>query len=100
MTLEELLKNKRKEILKIAKKYGALDVRVFGSVGRGTAGKDSDVDLLVELDAEVSALGVGGIQYEVQQLLGVHVDVIPTFALSQIEDKEFAQRIEQEAVAL
>lgn len=100
MTLEELLKDKREEILKIAKKFGAVEVRVFGSVGRGTAKKDSDVDLLIKLGEEVSVLGVGGIQYEVQELLGVSVDVIPTFALSQIKDKEFVQRIQQDAVAL
>ncbi len=49
-TVEELLTSKRDEILRIAPKYGASKVRVFGSVARGEAGAESDVDLLVELE--------------------------------------------------
>ncbi|MGO9271543.1 MAG: nucleotidyltransferase family protein, partial [Terriglobia bacterium] len=46
MTAEELLKEKREKILSIAAKHGARNVRVFGSVVRGEAGEDSDIDFL------------------------------------------------------
>ena len=52
MSLDELLKTKRDEILKVAAKYGASNVRVFGSVARGEEGPDSDIDLLVVMDFE------------------------------------------------
>jgi predicted nucleotidyltransferase len=55
---------------------------------------------LIELDEEASMLGVGGFQYETQMLLGIEVDVIPTFVLSMIEDQEFAQTIQSEAISL
>jgi len=50
--------------------------------------------------ADASALGVGGFQYDAQQLLGIHVDVVPTFALSRQKDEDFVKTIEAEAVAL
>ena len=56
MGIEQLLKTYREEILRIAAKHGAYNVRVFGSVARGEAGLDSDVDFLVELEAQRSLL--------------------------------------------
>lgn len=56
MNLERLLKEKREEILRIAAKHGARNVRVFGSVARGEAGEGSDVDLLVEFEPGRSLL--------------------------------------------
>ncbi len=50
MTAEERLREKREEILHIAAKYGARNVRVFGSLARGEADERSDVDFLVEMD--------------------------------------------------
>jgi predicted nucleotidyltransferase len=50
MTLETLLNAKRDEILHICAKYGARNVRVFGSVARGEADEQSDIDFLVELE--------------------------------------------------
>jgi predicted nucleotidyltransferase len=51
MGIDELLREKREEILRIAAKHGAYNVRVFGSVARGEARADSDVDFLVEIEA-------------------------------------------------
>ena len=51
MGIDELLKDRREDILRIAAQHGARNVRVFGSVARGDARPDSDVDLLVELEA-------------------------------------------------
>jgi len=48
MDLRKLLEEKREEILQICAKYGARNVRIFGSIARGEGKKDSDLDLLVE----------------------------------------------------
>ncbi len=74
MTLDEL-RERRGAILAAAARHGARSVRVFGSVARGTADADSDVDLLVELEPGRSLLDLGGLLAEVRGLLGVRVDV-------------------------
>jgi len=76
MTCEELLKAKREEILRICAKYGARNVRVFGSAARGEADEESDIDFLVEMEAGRSLFDLGGLQYELEQLLGRPVDVV------------------------
>ncbi len=72
--IDDLLKDKRDEILKIAAKHGASNVRVFGSVARGEARPDSDVDFLVE-GLENSAWGGGGLVADLQTLLGRRVEI-------------------------
>lgn len=76
MALEELLKAKREEILRVCAKYGARNVRVFGSVVRGEADEQSDIDFLVEMETGRSLFDLGGLQYELEQLLGRPVDVV------------------------
>ncbi len=76
MTLIELLKEKREEILRISAKHGAHNIRVFGSVARGDADAQSDVDLLVEFDADRSLLDHAALWLELQDLLGGKVDVV------------------------
>lgn len=76
MSLEELLKEKREEILRICAKYGARNVRVFGSVARGEGGEDSDLDLLVEFEPGRSLLDHAGLVVELEELLGCKVDVV------------------------
>jgi uncharacterized protein len=76
MGIEELLKNQREDILRIAAQHGAHNVRVFGSVARGEARPDSDVDLLVELESGRSLLDLGGLLMDLQTLLGRDVDVV------------------------
>lgn len=76
MTFEELFKEKRDEILRIAAKHGARNVRVFGSVARGEADEESDIDFLVDMEAGRSLFDLGGLQYELEQLLGRPVDVV------------------------
>ncbi|HDN04759.1 MAG TPA: nucleotidyltransferase [Chloroflexi bacterium] len=99
MNIKEIRKYKA-QLKKIASKYSIKDIYVFGSVARGETRTGSDVDFLIEMTADASALGVGGFQYDVQQLLGIDVDVVPTFALSREKDEEFVESIEAEAVAL
>ncbi len=76
MGVEDLLKDRREDILRLAAQHGAHNVRVFGSVARGEARPDSDVDLLVELEAGRSLLDLGGLLMDLQTLLGREVDVV------------------------
>jgi uncharacterized protein len=76
MGIEELLKDRREDILNIAAQHGAHNVRVFGSVARGEAQPDSDVDLLVELEPGRSLLDLGGLLMDLQTLLGREVGVV------------------------
>ena len=74
--MNKLVADKRDEIMQIAARYGAYNVRVFGSVARGDADADSDIDLLVDLEPGRSLLDLGGLLMELQSLLGRPVDVI------------------------
>ncbi len=76
MTVDALLKERRNDVLRIAAKYGARRVRVFGSVARGEADAQSDVDFLVDLEPGRSLLDLGGLQYELEALLERPVDVV------------------------
>ncbi|MCL4237207.1 MAG: nucleotidyltransferase family protein [Anaerolineae bacterium] len=75
MTTLEELRAKREEILRLAARHGASNVRVFGSVLRGEAGPDSDIDLLVE-GLEHAAWGGGALLMELQELLEQRVDLV------------------------
>ena len=99
MRIEEI-KNLKEQIYQIATKYGITKVYVFGSVARGDNSEVSDVDFLVEMDDDASALGIGGFQFEVQKLLGIEIDVIPTFVFPKVSDQDFVRNIQSEAVAL
>ncbi len=76
MAIENDLKDKREEILRIAARHGARNVRVFGSAARGEAGPDSDLDLLVELEDGRSLLDHVALIQDLQDLLGCKVDVV------------------------
>ncbi|MCE1254625.1 MAG: nucleotidyltransferase family protein [Anaerolineae bacterium] len=76
MDLQTLLKQKRELILETAARYGAYEVRVFGSVSRGEADEDSDIDLLVKLEPGRSLMDLGGLLYDLQNLLRTKVDVV------------------------
>lgn len=81
MTVEELLKAKREEILRIAQKHGARNVRVFGSAVRGGATQESDLDLLVEVGEQTSPWFPVGLVEELEAVLGRSVDVVTEDAL-------------------
>lgn len=75
MSIRQLLRTKRKQILEIASRHGARKVRVFGSVVRGTAGRGSDVDFLVEMDEGRSLLDHSALILDLERLLKRPVDV-------------------------
>lgn len=75
MTINELLQENRESILAIAARYGASNVRIFGSVARKESRPDSDVDFLVNLEAGRSLLDRIGLIQDLEDLLGCKVDV-------------------------
>lgn len=96
MKLQELLKEKREEILRIAAKYGARNIRLFGSVARGEADDVSDIDFLVEMEPGKSLFDLGGLQFELESLLGCRVDVVTERGLKA----RIRERVLHEAVLL
>jgi len=96
MTINEALGQKREEILRLCAKYGARNIRVFGSVARGEADAKSDVDFLVEMEPGRSLLDLGGLQYELEELLGRRVDLVTERGLKV----RIRQRVLQEAIPL
>jgi predicted nucleotidyltransferase len=96
MDYQSLLQQNREQILKVAERYGAYNVRVFGSVARGEADDASDIDFLVNLEAGRSLMDLGGLLYDLQNLLGVPVDVVTEKGLRT----RIRERVIQEAVHL
>jgi len=75
VTLETLRAQRREEILRLAERRGAHNVRVFGSVARGEASEGSDLDLLVAWEPGRSLLDHAGLVQDLQELLGIKVHV-------------------------
>ncbi|MFE4105109.1 nucleotidyltransferase family protein [Almyronema epifaneia] len=71
-----MLKEKREAIIELAAKHGAYNIRVFGSVARGEADAQSDIDFLVEMESGRSLLDLGGLLMELQELLGCQIDIV------------------------
>jgi predicted nucleotidyltransferase len=88
--------NRRDEIIAVARRYGASDVRIFGSFARGDTTEDSDLDVLVRLEPGRSLLDQGGLLMDLRDLLGIKVDVLDEDALSG----RFAQIVRREAIPL
>lgn len=96
MGIAELLQSKREDILRIAAKHGAREVRVFGSVARGDARSQSDVDFLVEFEPGRSLLDHAALLLDLEQLLGREVDVVTNRGLRH----RIRERVLREAVLL
>jgi predicted nucleotidyltransferase len=79
--INELLKSKRQEILALAARHGARNVRVFGSAARGEAGPESDLDILVEMEPGTSLMDHIALMQDLEDLLGRKVDVVSDKAL-------------------
>lgn len=93
-SIEGVLAQRREEILAIAEKYGARNVRVFGSVARGEADEASDIDFLVELQPGRTLFDLGGLVSDLTNLLGRHVDVVTVHGLKErIRDRVLAEAV-------
>lgn len=76
MDVAQEILSKRQDILRLAGRYGARNVRLFGSVARGQAGPQSDVDFLVDMEPGRTLLDLGGLLYDLRELLQRPVDVV------------------------
>lgn|SRR5690606_29185667 len=95
--IDDIIGDKRQAVLDLAAKHGAFNVRVIGSVARGDAGPESDVDLLVDWDMKrISPWGGVGLDLELTDLLGRKVNVL------SVEDLHWAlrERIQREVTKL
>lgn len=94
MDLQILLQQNRERVLETAAQYGAYNVRVFGSVARGEATANSDIDILVSMEPGRSLMDLGGLLYELQNLLGVDVDIVTENGLrARIRDQVLREAI-------
>jgi predicted nucleotidyltransferase len=82
MSLSQRIDKAREAILSIAREHGAVTVRVFGSAARSEAAAGSDLDLLVEMEPGRSLLDIVAIKQDVEDLLGIPVDVVTENAVS------------------
>lgn len=96
MTPLELLKNKRDDIRRIATKHGAYNLRVFGSVARGEARPESDIDLLIEKGPTTSSWFPAGLVLELEEMLGRRVEIVTEKALNP----DLRDRVLSEAILL
>jgi predicted nucleotidyltransferase len=96
MGIREIIGDKRDAILMLAAQYGALNVRVFGSVAEGKADQASDVDFLVDMEPGRSLLDLGGLLMDLQELLGRKVDVVTVAGLRD----RIRQKVQSQAVHL
>jgi uncharacterized protein len=95
LTKADILKH-RDEIIAVAKRYGASDIRIFGSVARGDATETSDVDFVVRFEPGRSLFDQGGMLMDLRQILGIKVDLVSEGALTG----RFGQIVRKEAVPL
>lgn len=96
MRLEEIVAQKGEEIRRVAAKHGVRRISVFGSLARGDAGEQSDVDFLIEVDGPTTPWFPGGLVAELEELLGRRVDVVEPDALRE----PLRQRVLAEAIPL
>ncbi len=96
MAFRRVLEEKRNDVLSIAAKHGAYNVRVFGSVARGEDRPDSDVDLLVDVGTTTSSWFPAGLVLDLEQILGREVEIVTEKGLNP----HLRERVLQEAVPL
>jgi uncharacterized protein len=92
VTLDTLQHEKRTEILHLAELHGCRNVRVFGSVATGESNPASDVDFLVELERGRGLLDLGALLMDLQNLLGVEVDIVEASSIHPyVRDRVLAE---------
>lgn len=94
--IQQLLQKKREEIVAIAAKHGASNIRIFGSVARGEARPDSDIDFLMDIEPNRSLLNTIGLIQDLEDLLHRKVDVAEPDTLHEL----IRSRVLEEAIPL
>ncbi len=84
MTLRQLIQERRDDIVSIAARHGASNVRLFGSVARGEDGPDSDVDFLVEAGPTTSSWFPAGLILDLEQILDRPVEIVTDRGLNPL----------------
>jgi uncharacterized protein len=92
----ELVRRNRQRMRRAAARHGVSNLRLFGSTARGDDRPDSDIDLLVHLDRQIGLIGLARIRHELEDILGVPVDVVPDDGLKP----GVRAAVERDAVAL
>jgi len=82
VTIEQVIHEKRDGIKRIATKHGAYNIRVFGSVARGDAGSESDIDLLIDSGPTTSSWFPAGLILDLEDFLGCRVEIVTEKALN------------------
>lgn len=92
MSTFEKLQQQRLQLIAIAHRHGAMNVRVFGSVVRGEDTETSDVDFLVDMQEGRSLLDLVGLQQDLEQFLGQRIDVLTERGLNRyLKDRILAE---------
>jgi predicted nucleotidyltransferase len=90
------VRRRRHDLVATAAAHGASNLRVFGSVARGEDRPDSDLDLLVDLPANLGLFGLGQLQADLEAIVGTQVDLVPAQGLK----RGLRIRVERELVTL
>jgi predicted nucleotidyltransferase len=94
VTMGQLLREKSGEIRQIAARHGAHNIRVFGSVARGEAGAESDIDLLIDTGPTTSSWFPAGLILDLEKLLGCRVEIVTEKALNpDLRDHVFREAV-------
>jgi predicted nucleotidyltransferase len=96
MITQEIVRQQRDVILEIARRHGAHDLRIFGSVARGDATESSDLDLIVRFEPGRSLFDHGALVVDLEELLGVDVDVVSERGMRD----RFREHVAKEAIPL
>ena len=91
VTLEKLRREKREQVLQLAEMHGARNVRVFGSFVRAENRQGSDLDLLMEFDKGRTLFDLIGLKLDLEDLLGIEVDVVTPNSLRYVRDRVMAE---------
>jgi uncharacterized protein len=91
---KEILSQRRDDITRLAAKHGATNIRVFGSVARGQAKHDSDLDLLIDVGPSTSSWFPAGLILDLENLLGCRVEIVTEKGLNpELRDQVLSEAI-------
>ena len=95
MKLKHLIQEKRQQIIDIAAKHGAYNIRIFGSVARGEDTENSDIDLLIDYHLDkITPWFPSGLMQDLQKILGRQVDIVTVNGLKErVKEKVLAEAV-------